>query len=472
MLSQPRKCFVIVLTFLLSQFAVASEYKPGEVIVKYKDEAFRSRSEMNTLYDSVGVENVRHYNGLIKGFEHLILDDGVDVEKAIESLSKDSKVDYAQPNYILYALPVREGWGDDSNQLVGRGVPCVFPGIPYPPGCEDSPDGGGGGFPPSKRRPELKAPPSEVFPGIADPQLDKVYGLSKIGATEAWSTHRGNKDFIVADIDTGVDYNHEDLAFNMWRNPNPTNQDIVGYDFTHNDGLPFDDNGHGTHTGGTIAAVGDNGIGISGVIQNVSLMSVKFLSAEGSGTTADAIRAIDYAVSHGARVLSNSWGGSADKNNKALKDVVEKARQSDVLFVAAAGNESNDNDGPDPSYPAAFDNDNIIAVAATDENDKLAYFSNYGRKTTHLAAPGVRVYSTMPGNQYKASSGTSMACPYVAGAAALLWSKHPRWSYKKVKEMLMKSVDPLASLENKTISGGRLNIRKALEMSETRRTRR
>jgi subtilisin family serine protease len=308
--------------------------------------------------------------------------------------------------------------------------------------------------------------PADVNPPVVDPDLGKTYGMSKIGATDAWKTFNGSKDFVVADIDTGIDYNHEDLAFNLWRQKDDKGQEFVGYDFVHNDNLPFDDNEHGTHTAGTIGAVGGNGKGVSGVTQRVSLMALKFLSGEGSGTTADAIRAIDYAVEHGAKVLSNSWGGKGDDNNAALKEAIERARAKDVLFVAAAGNDGTDNDGSDPSYPAGFDNDNLISVAATDSSDELAFFSNYGKKSVHLAAPGVNVYSTVPGNKYKQESGTSMACPHVAGAAALLWSRHPDWNYKKVKEVLLSSVDQVSSLQGKTVTGGRLNILKALRSTE------
>ena len=152
---------------------------------------------------------------------------------------------------------------------------------------------------------------------------------------------------VVAVIDTGIDYNHEDLSFNVWRNPNPTKGDVVGFDFIHNDGIPYDDQGHGSHCAGTIGAVGGNGVGVSGVNQRVSIMGVKFLSAEGSGTTEGAIQAIDYAVEHGAKVLSNSWGGPSDGSNNALQDSIKRAQDKGVLFIAAAGN-----DGPRPAEPA------------------------------------------------------------------------------------------------------------------------
>jgi large repetitive protein len=231
--------------------------------------------------------------------------------------------------------------------------------------------------------------------------------------------------------------------------------------------MPYDDQGHGTHTAGTIGAVGGNGKGVSGVSQKVSIMALKFLSAQGSGDTAGAIKAIDYAIAHGAKVLSNSWGGQGDQDNKGLYDAIERAKAKNVLFVAAAGNDSENNDtSPRRSYPAAFDNDNLVTVAATDEKDGMAFFSNYGVKTVHVGAPGANVYSTIPGGGYKSESGTSMACPHVAGAAALIWSKNPTWTYKQVKDALMKTADVIPALQGKTVSGGRINVLKALQARE------
>jgi len=465
----------------------AAEYRPGELIVKYRDGALRTRTSMNALYETSGVNKVRRFRGMMNGFEQLTLSSGVRIETAMAILRNDPAVEYVQPNYILRAQPVKaldqapaEGGipcipgfdipGCDPDAK----LPCLIPGIPFPPGCED---GGGGGWPgqpgepgqpgqPGPSEPELQPPPAEVNPPVADPDLAKAYGISKIGATDAWANHKGSKEFVVAVIDTGIDYNHEDLAFNVWRNPNPTQNDVTGFDFVHNDGVPFDDNMHGTHCAGTIGATGGNGKGVSGVSQRVSIMGLKFLSGEGSGTTADAIRAIDYAIEHGAKVLSNSWGGKGDDGNKALYEAIERAKAKDVLFIAAAGNDSSSNDSSNPSYPAAFDNDNLIAVAATDKDDKLAYFSNYGKRTTHLAAPGNAVYSTTPGNTYKQLSGTSMACPHVAGAAALVWSKNPNMTYKQVKGLLLDSVDKIPALAEKTATGGRLNVLKALRSME------
>ncbi|MEK6704602.1 MAG: S8 family peptidase [Bdellovibrionota bacterium] len=474
------KVMSYLLVVSLPGAVLASDYKPGEVIVKYKDDVSRTRTIMTKLYDDVGVKKIRRYSGIMRGFEQYELDENVKVQDAVAELLKNDAVEYAQPNYILRTFPVNpvpynnpriampcipgmDVPGCDPNEK----IPCLVPGIPFPPGCEDSGGGNPGGDDPPSGRPALNPAPPEVNPSVEDPDISKAWGLEKIEATKAWREHMGSKDFIVADIDTGIDYNHEDLSFNLWRNPNPSDKnDVVGFNFVHNDGLPYDDNEHGTHTAGTIGATGGDGKGISGVSQRVSLMTLKFLAGDGSGTTADAIRAIDYAVAHGAKVLSNSWGGKGDDDNKALYDAIERARDKNVLFIAAAGNDGADNDGKDASYPAAFDNDNLISVAATDRSDQLAFFSNYGKKTTHLAAPGANVYSTIPGGKYASFSGTSMACPHVAGAAAMVWSKHPDWDYKHVKKVLMESVDQLPSLSGKIVTGGRLNVLKALRSME------
>jgi len=490
----PWKAVILALAVGVNSFA--AEYKPGEVIVKYKPGTVKTKEVTNKLYDFVGVRKVKRFTGMMKGFEHLFLKKNIKVQDAIADLMRNPMVEYAQPNYILRINPNKPK--DDNPEMPPMGgipcipgldipgcdpnakIPCLIPGIPFPPGCSDDPnpvptptptDSPGPvptptPTPPPSGDPAVQDPPADVDPPVADPDNSKAYGLEKIGATEAWKEFRGDRKMIVAVIDTGIDYNHEDLSFNVWRNPNPTKNDITGYDFIHNDGMPYDDHGHGTHCAGTIGAVGGNGKGVSGVNPRVSVMGLKFLSAQGSGSTADAIKSIDYAVEHGAKVLSNSWGGGADEGNKALYESIERAKAKDVLFIAAAGNESNDNDGANPSYPAAFDNDNLIAVAATDQSDAMAYFSNYGKKTVHVGAPGVNIYSLAPKNKYQKMSGTSMACPHVAGAAAFVWSKNPQWNYKKVKQVIMDTADPVSSLKDKTITGARINVLKALRFKD------
>ena len=475
----------VVLAMVVSSAVYAAEYKQGEVIVKYKDGVVRTRTMMHSLYDKSGALSIHRYKGMMTGFEDIKLAENVKVEDAIAELMKNPSVEYAHPNYIFNTLPVLSKAPAKAHAgLPGLpGIPCIpgfdipgcdpsmklpclFPG--FPPGCGEG--GGGGGDepqPPSATRPDLNPAPADVNPPVVDPQLADEYGVTKIGATDAWKVFAGNKDFVVADIDTGIDYNHEDLAFNVWRNPNPTKNDVAGFDFVHGDGLPYDDNMHGTHTAGTIGAVGNNGIGLSGVSQRVSIMSLKFLTGEGQGNLDDAIKAIDYAVEHGAKVISASWGAKGAIGADALKEAIERAGQKGVLFVVAAGNDSGNNDNPsDGDYPAAWATENMIAVAATDTSDDMAFFSNYGAKTVHLGAPGVSILSTVPGNKYKKADGTSMACPHVAGAAALLWSKKPSMTRQEVKELLLKSVDPVPALQGKTVTGGRLNVYKALQAME------
>ena len=212
----------------------------------------------------------------------------------------------------------------------------------------------------------------------------------------------------------------------------------------------MDDHCHGTHVAGTIGGVGNNGIGVAGVNWNVQLMAVKFLDAGGSGTLENAVLAMHYAIANDVPISNNSWGGGGF--SQALYDAIAAAGAQGHLFVAAAGN-TGVNDDFDPMYPAAYDLENIVSVAATDHNDALAAFSNYGATTVDLGAPGVDIYSTMPGGQYGYLSGTSMATPHVAGVAALVRGLHPTWGYQEIKDTLLSTVDPIAALDGITVTG-------------------
>ena len=321
----------------------------------------------------------------------------------------------------------------------------------------------------------------------SDPRFDELWDFDNVGQTggvidadidapAAWDVNTGSGSTIVAVIDTGIDYSHPDLAANSWVNvgeiagdglDNDGNgyiDDVFGYDFFNGDGDPMDDNGHGTHVAGTIGAVGDNGIGIAGINWNVQLMGLKFLDASGSGSTSDAIEAIDYAVANGASVINASWGG--DPFSQFLFDAIARARDADTIFVAASGNGNAfgiglDNDAT-PFYPSGYDLENIIAVAATDHTDQLAGFSNYGATTVDLAAPGVNILSTAIGGGYQLNSGTSMAAPHVAGVAALVRDANPGWTYQQVIDQLLATVDPLPGLQGLLATGGRLNAASAL----------
>jgi subtilisin family serine protease len=294
-----------------------------------------------------------------------------------------------------------------------------------------------------------------------------------INATAAWDVTTGG-DVTVAILDTGIAYNHPDIIHNMWRNPaelpngvdddnNGFVDDIYGADFKNDDSDPNDDSSHGTHVAGIVGAEGNNGIGSVGVNWNVHLMALKFLDNNGAGNTANAAEAIDYAVKAGARVINASWGGPA--YSFALYKAIRNAGNAGVLVVAAAGNEGANSD-TEPEYPASSDLPNVISVAATDAGDGLVDFSNYGARTVDLAAPGDDIYSTVPKfanpSGYASFSGTSMAAPFVSGAAALYLSHTPSATVAQVRDALLQSVDPLPSLAGKTVTGGRLDVGRAL----------
>lgn len=301
-----------------------------------------------------------------------------------------------------------------------------------------------------------------------DPRFPQLWGLHNTGladgtpdadidAPEAWEVTTGSPHVVVAVIDTGVDYNHPDLRDNILRD-NAGN--LVGWDFANDDANPMDDNGHGTHVAGTIGAEGNNGVGVVGVCPTVRIMPVKFLGADGSGSTANAIQAVDFAVSHGARVLNCSWGGGGQ--SELLLEALQRARAAGVLVVAAAGNESTNNDET-PSYPASYNQfcDNVLSIAATDKRDALAAFSNFGRDTVDLCAPGVGIVSTLPGNSYGSYSGTSMATPHVSGVAALLLSRYPDLDLAQLRHRLISNADILPDLGPK-VPARRLNAAQAL----------
>lgn len=313
-----------------------------------------------------------------------------------------------------------------------------------------------------------------------DPQFANLWGLHNTGQTggsvdadidapEAWDITTGSPNVVVAVLDTGIDYNHEDLSANMWTNPGevPGNgidddgngyiDDVFGINAIEETGDPLDDHGHGTHVSGTIAAVGNNGIGIVGVCWQAKIMALKFLDNEGIGYISNSILCIEYALAKDVKFLNNSWGG--DGYSDSLKDAIKACEDAGVLFVAAAGNDAKNTD-INPHYPSAFENPNILSVAATNKNDNLASFSNYGKISVDVAAPGTSIQSTTPNNTYQYMNGTSMATPHVSGLAVLLKSQNPSLSWLDIKTRILSRVDKNVSLLSTTLTGGRINAHK------------
>ncbi|ACA84943.1 S8 family serine peptidase [Shewanella woodyi] len=416
------------------------EYVKDSILVVYKDNATKSErlSAQRLVRGSIrdvnadGVDD--KFANLMGGkLANLSLRSGSDVSKAIKMISQHPAVKYAEPNYVIKAV----GTPDDPSFASLWGM------------NNTGQDG-----------------------GTADADIDAV---------EAWDISTGDTDVVVAVIDTGVDYNHEDLQGNIWTNPNEIAgngidddgngviDDIHGYSAIDDDGDPMDGNGHGTHVSGTIGAKGNNGVGVAGVNWDVSIIGCQFLDAGGSGSTAGAIACIDYVtnlkVNHGVDVKAsnNSWGGGGF--SQALKDSIESGGDAGILFVAAAGNGAYDNDAS-PSYPASYDSAAVMAVASTDRNDNMSGFSQYGLTSVDIGAPGSAILSTTPGNNYSSFNGTSMATPHVVGAAALVWSINPDLTIDEMKQLLMDSGDSNADLTGKTVSGARLNVATALDMAD------
>ena len=413
------------------------EHVPGEAVVKVK--AAKGIQALSQLKSVEGVAEVSAFETdekffLVKsaqksGLANLLL-----------SLRNNPAVEYAEPNYIY------------RTSQVGNAV-AVSP---------NDPDFAG-----------LWGLSNQ---GQADAAGQVGVAGADIGAVAAWDQATGSRDIVVAVIDTGIDYNHPDLAANIYRNPgemgdgkesngidddgNGFIDDHVGWNFagvsTNN---PMDDNSHGTHCAGTIGAVANNGIGVVGVAWNVRMLPIKFLTGGGSGTLADAVKSIQYATLMNVNVMSNSWGGGGF--SQAMLDSIVAAKAKGIMFVAAAGNDGSNADSS-PHYPSSYQVDNVLAVAASDNRDQLAGFSNFGKRSVQISAPGVKILSTLPNNAYGAFSGTSMAAPHVSGAVAVLWGTDLSLGYLAVKDRIVNSRDPKSQFTRKIASSGRLNLYNAL----------
>jgi subtilisin family serine protease len=325
----------------------------------------------------------------------------------------------------------------------------------------------------------LYAEPDRVLHQTAapnDPLFSDQWGLSIIRAPEAWDVTTGSAQVTVAVVDTGIDAAHPDLSPNLWTNPGESGagretngldddgdgriDDVHGWDFVDSDAQPQDGNGHGTHVAGTIAARGNDATGVAGVSWTAGLMALRVLDDDGSGYVSDVLTAYAYAARSGARVVNASLGG--DRFSRAEHDAIAAAPST--LFVVAAGNDGADNDTT-ATYPCDYDLANVICVAASDRDDALASFSNYGDTSVDLAAPGVDIASTWPGARYALLDGTSMATPHVTGAAALVLAHNDGLTVAGLRAALLNSTHASPALTARVATGGRLDVAAALAVS-------
>ncbi|MCF3111473.1 S8 family serine peptidase [Niabella sp. CC-SYL272] len=419
--------------------STGSDYEPNEVLVKFKENILPEKKTaiLNKINGHLKEKIITKLMARLGDQEGLsLLEATAGTMATIEKLKAMPEVEYAEPNYIYQHFATSNDPYFLNGSLWG------------------------------------------MYGSTTTPANN--YGSQ---AAAAWASgNTGSATVYVGIIDEGYMYMHEDLQANAGVNPGeiPGNgvdddhngyvDDVYGWDFVSNNNSVFDgtSDDHGTHVAGTIGAVGGNGKGVAGMCWNVKLLSGKFLGTNG-GTTANAIKAIDYftnlKLSQGLNIVAtnNSWGGGGF--SQALQDAIERANNAGILFVAAAGNSTNNNDA-NPSYPASYPNANIIAVAAITNSGALASFSNYGSTTVDLGAPGASIYSTVPvnlkrnkiGSGYASYSGTSMATPHVTGAVALYASTHPGATAAAVKNAILTTTTPTASLAGKCATGGRLNV--------------
>lgn len=414
------------------------------ILVRFKPAA--SPNARATSRAQINGTRLRAYS-MVSGLEHVRLGPGVDVDQALAIMRRLPFVAYAHRNHVIYLnqqLP-NDAFFNEQWALHNTGQGSSW-GI--------------------------------WLPGTPDADIDWP---------EAWANAAGSGS-VVAILDTGIDYRHSDIAANVWQNAAEVNgvagvdddsngyvDDIRGWDFVNEDSDPLDGHGHGTHVAGTVAALVNNNNGVTGIMWNGEVMALKIIDDLGFGLLSDAIEGLEYATAQGVRVSNNSWGYSEIAPNEladhqALYDTIQAAAAVDHLFVAAAGNDTVDTDST-PHYPSAFDLDNIVSVAGTDNNDQLAWFSNWGPVSVDLAAPGQDVFSTyklFAGilDDFGWLSGTSMATPHVSGVAGLLFGLQPCQTYQQVRDQILNKVSPIGGLSGLTVTGGLLNINDTLDGNE------
>ena len=387
-----------------SNWSEPPSFAPGELLVRFDRSATTAaRADVLADFDAKVVERLP-----LSGLVRVQLEPGMSVEAAAAAFERRPDVRYAQPNHRF----------------------------------------------------RLAATPNDTF-------FSSLWGMTKIEAPTAWDTRTDSSAVTVAVVDSGVDYTHPDLTDNIWANDDPVDgldndgngrvDDLRGWDFVNNDNNPMDDNDHGTHVAGTIGARGNNATGVTGVNWQVKLMPLKAGDSSGNLLESWIVAAFQYACANGAKVVNGSFGGYGSFP-QSMYDAVNAC--PGALFVFAAGNENNNND-VDPAWPCSLSSPNVVCVAASAQNDERASFSNYGVTTVDLAAPGVDILSTVPGNAYDSWPGTSMATPHVAGAAALVLAERPGLTSTELRRALILSADPKSTLTGLVASGARLNVRRA-----------
>jgi subtilisin family serine protease len=438
----------ILFIVAFSSYAHAQvNYVPGEIIIKLKNESTNDGSTKtgSGTVSSKQAERQSRFMGKAQSQKglvlksqftsmdvfHFALKPGQNVQEAIADIQADPDVEYAEPNYIFNKATVggfsQKFSKDEIQQLSGGGY--LATGAP-------------------------------------------------IEVVDTWGSVTYNSDPVVAVIDTGLDLTHSVFQDSnaIWTNideianngidddNNGYVDDIHGWNFVNNSKNIIDDDDHGTHVAGIILGVSLNIYNTPYPSSHVKIMALKFLDGSGYGKTSDAIRAIYYAVNNGAKVLNNSWGGPS--YSAALHEAIAYSYQKGVVFVAAAGNDNKNND-VSPMYPANYNVPNVIAVAATTDNDYLAYFSNFGKNSVELASPGVGIYSTVPGDSFSTSSGTSMAAPFVSGVAALIKAEKPTMLAYQIKQIIVGNADVVTDLSNKVESNARLNANSVVTAAKT-----
>jgi len=405
---------------------------PGQLIVRFA--AGTPPAAAAALNAKIGASTVKSFSTLVPHLQLVRLPAAVSVSAAQGMYAQQVGVRYAQPNWVSHI--------DEAN-------------------------------------------PASITKTPNDPQYGSQWGWPKIEAPAAWGHSTGSHKVVVTDIDTGMDYNHEDLAANAWHNTAECNgkkgvdddkngyvDDCYGIDTINGDTDPMDDNSHGTHTAGTIGAVGDNGVGVTGMNWDVQVMPCKSHNSGGSGSVASIIECYQYVkmekVKYGYDIIAtnNSYGScpEACDDNPATYDAIKALVKPGVVMAFAAGNASRDNDLR-PNYPSNYDLPNIIAVAATDSNDGLAGFSQYGLRSVDVGAPGVSILSTFPNDTYGSISGTSMATPHVAGLVALLHASDTQLHWWAIRNLVIAGGDKVSSLDGKTVSGRRINANGSMTCS-------